>query len=157
MILMLVAYGGDPAYYRTRTDLEAAQEKISQGYTPGDLVLVKSYGTPAWYFMMNWGIQNVKWTSLPFYYPAPSLIEITNLTHDPEFALDEITLSLLRKIPGAYQRVWLLLPGDSPGADLNLEVDWLGNKSLSTSSWAFPGDQLDTRLYLFEINPDAAP
>ncbi len=157
MVFMLVAYGNDPAYYRTRTDLEAVQEKITQGYDPGDLVLIKSYGTPAWYFMMNWGTSHWPWTSLPFYYPAPSLIEVSALTRDPEFALDEITLSLLRKVPDLYHRVWLVLPGDSPGADLNLEVDWLENKSLSTRSWVFPGDQVDTRLYLFEITPGATP
>jgi hypothetical protein len=157
MIFMLVAYKRDPAYYQTRTDLQAVQEKISRGYLPGDLVLIKSYGTPAWYFMMDWGNPQLQWTSLPFYFPAPSLIERSKLTHDPELALDEITLSLLRKVPGSYQRVWLVLPGDSPGADLNLEVDWLGNKSLSTSSWVFLGDRVETRLYLFEINPGLNP
>jgi hypothetical protein len=107
--------------------------------------------------MMDWGNPHVQWTSLPFYLPSLSLIERYELTHNPEDALDEITLSLLRKVPGSYHRVWLVLPGDSPGADLNLEVDWLGNISLNSSSWIFSGDRGDTRLYLFEINPGLTP
>jgi hypothetical protein len=154
---MVAAYGKDPAYFGTRTDLEVAQEKISREYLTGDLILLKSYGSSAWYFMMNWGNSHLPWTSLPFYYPAPSLIIKAKAAHDPEMALDEITLSLFRKIPGAYQRVWLIVSADSPGADLNLEVDWLENKSISTASWVFPGNQGQTWLYLFEIQPGALP
>jgi hypothetical protein len=148
---MLVSYRDDPAYYRARPDLRAAQEKIRGGALDGDLVLIKSYGTPAWEYWMNWSAPDMQWAPLPFYYPAPGLIEAYRSTHDPELALDEISLSLLRDIPGSTRRVWLLLPGDSPGAELGLEMDWLGKRSISSSSWIFTGEGLETRLYLFEI------
>lgn len=152
MVLMLWVYIKDPAYYYTRVDLKAAQEKISQEAAANDLVLIKSYGTPIWIYMMNWSGPHYTWTSLPFYFPTPARIEEYHATHNPEVALDEISLSLLKNIPSSYQHVWLVLPDDTPGADLDLEVQWLINNSVSNRSWTFQGDQTKTRLFLFEIH-----
>ena len=151
-VYMLISYKNDPAYYRSRPDLETAQEKISEQFLPDDLILVKSYGTPAWYYWMNWTGASLPWTSLPFHFPAPSLIEQYNSTHDPEVVMYQITLSLLKQLPGPYRRVWIVLPGDSPGADLNVEVDWLETRATSSGSWTFSGNEIQTRLYLFDFS-----
>lgn len=146
--LMLVTYTSDPAYSPTRTDLELAQETISQHISDDDLVLIKSYGSPAWFYWMNWADSGYQWISLPFFFPEPSLIEEYNRTQDPKVVLDEITISLFQELPGSYQRVWLLLPGDSPGENLDAEVDWLGEKTTSSEKWMISSNENETRIYM---------
>lgn len=148
---MVVTYKSDPAYSPTRTDLELAQEMISRHISEDDIVLIKSYGTPAWFYWMNWGDSHYQWTSLPFNFPIPGLIEEYHRTQDPTVVLDEITLSLFQEIPGSYQRVWLLLPGDSPGANLEIEANWLKALSISSEEWVFSANMMETRLYLFVL------
>jgi len=148
---MLLTYKSDPAYSPTRTDLELVQEMISQHILEDDIVLIKSYVTPAWFYWMNWGDTHYKWTSLPFYFPIPSLIEEYHRTQDPSVALDEITLSLFQELPGSYQRVWLVLPGDTPGVDLEIEANWLKALSTSSEEWVFTVNAMESRLYLFVL------
>ena len=150
-IFMLVDYKSDPAYSPTRTDLELAQETISQQISDDDLVLIKSYGTPAWFYWMNWADPNYQWTSLPFFFPEPSLIEEYNQTQDPEIVLNEITIHLFQELPGDYRRVWLLLPGDSPGVTLHAEENWLKVLLILSEEWDYILDELNSRLYLLEF------
>jgi hypothetical protein len=105
-VFMVAVYARDPAYYPSRQDLKLAQEMVAKQYLPGDLVLVKAYATPVWYYWMNWGDPRVPWTSLPFYFPRPDLIITARETNDPAIAMDDVTLSLLRTIPASYRRVW---------------------------------------------------
>ncbi|RJQ26835.1 hypothetical protein C4565_06155 [Candidatus Parcubacteria bacterium] len=150
---MLAIYSSDSSYFHSRNDLASAQEHISRHISPQDLVLIKSYGSPAWFYWMNWADPTLDWIALPFFFPTPGSITEYNLNHNPETILDEATLSLLEKLPGSYQRVWIVLPDDSPGADLDIEVEWLKNISISSDHWSFRGDAIDTRLYLFELIP----
>jgi hypothetical protein len=149
---MLSVYRNDPEYYLERRDLRAAQERISGQANQDDLVIVKSYNTPVWYYWMNWADPDPDWISLPFYFPKPSLIEEHASSNDPEVALDQATLKLLKGLPSnQYQRVWLLLPSDTPGATLNIELDWLIQNSTLIDSWSFLGDQDQTQLFLFDL------
>lgn len=150
-ILMVAVYAKDPAYYPSREDLKAAQDMVAQQYLPGDLVLVKAYVTPAWDYWMNWGNPRVPWTALSYYFPRPDLITTSRETNDPAIAMDNVSLSLLSSIPGTYRRVWLVLPSDSPGSDLDLEATWLENNSESSNEWSFPGEEVETRLFLFTL------
>ena len=150
---MLVSYASDPVYNISRQDLSGAHEKIKSTFKTGDLVILKSYNTPAWGYWMNWADPALEWIALPLYFPPPDLIEEYELTNNPEVALDEATLDLFQELPDRYQRVWLVLPGDTPGATLNIEVDWLKTISESNAAWIYSGDETKTRLYLFEITP----
>jgi hypothetical protein len=60
-------------------------------------------------------------------------------------------MKLFHDLPNKYNRVWLVLPSDTPGASLNIEVDWLTNNSATSNNWRFEGDLTETRLYLFEL------
>jgi hypothetical protein len=152
-----VVYKNDLAYFRARSDLAESQAMIAHGYRPGDLVLVKAYGTPAWFYWMDWADPRLQWTSLPFYFPASNLVAKYNALLDPEVALDEITLALFKSLPGPYRRVWLVLPDDSPGASLNLEVAWLRDHEKMKDAWIYTGAGSRTYLYLFELAPVANP
>lgn len=151
VIAMLFTYKRDPYFYTDRLDFIAAQEKVSNNVLPGDLVVIKSYNSPVWYYWMNWAEPSQDWISLPFYFPKPSLIEEYELTNNPEVALDEAAMKLFHSLPKKYNRVWLVLPSDTPGAILNIEVDWLTNNSATSNNWRFEGDLTETRLYLFEL------
>jgi hypothetical protein len=100
---------------------------------------------------MNWAEQSYPWISLPLYFPKPYLFDMYEETNNPEVALDEATLKLFRELPTEYERVWLVLPGDTPGATLNIEVDWLLNNSATSTNWKFEGEIAETQLYLFEF------
>jgi hypothetical protein len=151
-LLMVAVDAKDPAYYYSRKDLQAAQAMVAGQYLPGDLVLIKEYATPAWFYWMNWGDPHVPWTALPYYFPKPDLITKSQENYDPEIAMDNVTLSLLHNIPRTNTRVWLVLPADTPGADLELEATWLKNVSTSFSVWNFPGNNVETKLFLFLFN-----
>jgi len=153
-ILMLFAYKDDPHYYPFREDLAASYEFISESIMPEDLALIKSYGTPVWYYWMNWAESKIPWTSLPYYFPPPDTIEKYYASLDPEVALDKITLSLLNDIPGNYRCVWLLIAGDSPGATLNIEVTWLVQESVSYKDWVFKYADIESRLFLFDLTSE---
>ena len=154
-ILMLFLYKDDPYYYPFREDIAASHEKISAGMMPKDLVIIKSYGTPVWYYWMNWADSYIPWTSLPYHFPSPDAMENYAASLNPEAALDEITLSLLKSIPGNYRCVWLLIAGDSPGASLNIEVKWLKQESMSHTYWEFKYNNIETRLFLFDLTSES--
>jgi hypothetical protein len=151
IFVMLSAYKHDPEYYLDRQDLFAAQEQIRIQPETNDLVLIKSYNTPVWYYWMNWADPELDWISLPFYFPKPAQVEEYQLTDNPELVLDEATLKLLRDLLLDSQRVWLVLPSDTPGAALEIEADWLRENSTISVSWSFEGDGTETDLYLFEL------
>jgi len=151
VIAMLFTYKRDPYFYIERLDLFAAQEEVRNNVMPDDLVVIKSYNTPVWYYWMNWAEPIQNWVSLPLYFPKPNLIEEYRLTNNPEVALVEASVKLFPDLPDKYSRVWLVLPSDTPGATLNIEVDWLMNNSATNTNWKFKGDVTETRLYLFEF------
>jgi len=151
VIVMLFTYKFDPEYYLGRNDLVSAEEKVSNNILPNDLVVIKSYSSPVWYFWMNWANPGQDWVSLSLYFPKPNLIEEYRLTNNPEVALDEAAVKLFPVLHDKYNRVWLVLPSDTPGATLNIEVDWLINNSASNTHWKFIGASAETQLYLFDF------
>ena len=153
-VLIVFSYKDDPYYHLSRKDLSTSHQLISRIVRPEDLIIIKSYGAPVWYYWMNWADSQLHWTSLPYYFPSPETVEEYNSSLAAEDALDEITLSLLDGIPGNYTCVWLLIAGDSPGSNLNIEVKWLEQKSLSNTNWKFNHKSIETRLYLFDFTND---
>ncbi len=147
------AYKNDPAYFPERTDLEAVQEVIEDNKTEGDITIIKSYGTPAWYYLMNWAKPGVAWASLPFVYPKPELLEQYAIDKDPSLVIDEISKYLLSDIASGYQRIWLVIPDDSPGAELDIEIRWLMQDHIFIEEWNFQYNDQKTRLFLFSNDP----
>jgi hypothetical protein len=105
---------------------------IVRQYQPGDMVLIKSYGSPIWDYWMNWTDPKIQWTSLPYYFPAPALVEKYLASKDPEDTLDMISLAILNKSIQPGKRIWLVIASDSPGASLGIEKKWLANLSENT-------------------------
>jgi hypothetical protein len=120
-VLMLFLYGNDPIYMKDRSDYKESQQMIVRQYQPGDMVLIKSYGSPIWDYWMNWTDPKVQWTSLPYYFPAPAFIDKYLTSNDPEDALDTISLAILNQSIQPGKRIWLVIASDSPGASLGIE------------------------------------
>jgi len=148
---MLRVYAHDPAYYPFRNDLLAAQTKIEQSEAEGDIVVLKSYGTPVWYYWMNWGVESPHWISLPYYFPTHEALSQFNETRETESELDTVSLTLLTSAVSNYKRVWMLSSSDSPDSGLGLELRWLDLKARLINEQVFEDDAYITHLYLYEV------
>lgn len=151
-IVMLYMYKYDPVYMKIRSDLKDTQNRISEMYQPGDLVLLKSYGSPAWEYWMNWTKPEIRWTALPYYYPIPEKIEEYQKTNNPEIAMDKTSLTIVKQEARSGRRVWLVLPYDSPGGNLEIEKKWLANRSKTVTCHLSHENNGNTELCMFIIN-----
>jgi hypothetical protein len=148
---MVFTFSSDPEYQASRKDLSAARDFVTGKYRSGDVLIIKSYASPIWYYWMNWGNQRLPWTSLPFYFPPPDHITFARESNNPSLALDEISLRLLQSVQGRYGRIWLILPSDSPGGDLEFEAAWLERIASGREIWEFQDGTFTTRLFLFNL------
>lgn len=149
---MLFLYRNDPEYYRTRSDLRQSQEYLVAQVQPQDRVLVLSYGSAAWKYWMNWGGATPEWTALPYYFPTPEQIEAAGKAGKPEDALSPITLSIFARGIEPGQKVWLLVPDDSPGANLGFEQAWLEQRAQDSSCKTFIDTPIRTTLCWYLID-----
>jgi hypothetical protein len=149
--IMVSVFRFDPAN-RSRSDLADSQNIIRDLRTQDDLVLIKSYGTQAWAFWMNWGDPDQKWMSLPYFFPDQYSIDKYLLSKNPADAPNNISRQIIQKAEDEYERIWLVLPDDSPGSNLNWEASFLAKDGLLLNYWFFSGDGHITRLYLFDLN-----
>jgi hypothetical protein len=152
-VLLPVLYKNDPDYFRSRTDFSTSQKYIADHQSPGDLILLKSYGNSIWEYWMNWTGPDLKWTALPFTYPGLDAIERFHSTGDPQQAMDAATLAILEKETHPLRQVWLVLPSDTPGADLGIEESWLSKHSDQAQCVQFSGEGQSTRVCRYHIKP----
>jgi hypothetical protein len=118
ILLLPKGYATDPAYYPARSDFRAAQDDLQALASPADGLVISSYGTPAWNYWMNWGPADLAWVSLPF-----GLSNSSGLPAPVE--------TILTAASGDHERIWLLLPCDSPpSAALLAQKDQLASLEL---------------------------
>ncbi len=148
-----VSYQNEDSYGMMRSDLRKSYQYLAQQAKPGDAVVIRSYGTPVWFFWMNWAGPQFHWTALPYYFPMPALIKKYAASGNPEDALNTNTRLIIEEsmLPGS--NLWLLLPSDSPGAELELEKTWLTNHSSFISCTTFEGETENTEVCRFVIPP----
>ena len=148
---MMYLFRNDPAYYSTRKDLSRSQTYLVEHIKPEDLVFIKSYGSPIWFYWMNWGDNKIQWNALPYYFPIPARLDAFNVSKNPEDAMDTITLSIFKHKIKPGQRTWLLVGGDSPGAGLGTETLWLEERSIANECQDFADNGKITELCYFDI------
>jgi hypothetical protein len=152
-LVMLSCFRRDPSYESTRADFQTSQSYINRNGRLSELVLIKSYGTPVWRYWMNWAVPQTHWTALPYYFPVPSLVEKYRLTNNPEDGLSDHSLTILRQSIVSGGSLWLVLPSDSPGADLGLEKKWLTGKASDVNCVFFEGQGQGTEVCKFTLQP----
>ena len=101
ILLLPKCFSADPAYYPSRNDFRAAQADLQSLASPADGLVISSYGTPAWYYWINWGPADLAWVSFPFSLSGSYGIAVTVET-------------ILAAASRDHKRIWLLLPCDSP-------------------------------------------
>lgn len=101
VLLLPKCFSADPVYYPSRSDFWAAQDDLQSQASSTDGLVISSYGSPAWYYWMNWGSANLAWISLPF-----SLSGSSGLAVSVE--------AILAAASRDHERIWILLPCDSP-------------------------------------------
>jgi hypothetical protein len=134
------AVGGDrPEFVRSISWLEAKVQK-------DDMIVLDSYGTPLWHYMMNAWSASVPWYSLPFEIPG-SVGTPSGGDGNPS----EATLSLFSRASEGYSRLWYVATGDAPDFGLRREVDWLDRSFRLAISRSFSGTSvIEVRLYVVE-------
>ena len=148
---MLYEYRNDPAYSLTRRDFQEAQANLAAQLQKEDIVFIKSYGSPVWYYFMNWSDSSFDWVSLPYYYPSPALIKTYAKEQDPEKVMDSNMLAIFQKYAISGNRIWLILPEDTPGASLGIEEKWLAQRSSQSNCKTYT-DSISTKLCFYLIH-----
>ena len=147
--IMLSVFRFDPAN-KPRNDLVEAQNAIQDFYLQDDIILIKSYGTQAWSYWMNWADPGLKWISLPYFYPNQYSTERYIISKDPSDSPNSISQRIIQKAEDEYERVWLVLPDDSPGSNFNWETTYLAQNGQMVNYWVFSESGFTTHLYLFD-------
>ncbi len=150
-LLMLSSYRKDPAYETGRIDFQKSYAYVSANSQPGEVVLIRSYGTPVWKYWMNRAEPQIHWTALPYFFPSISLLEKYRDTNNPEDALGASSLTILSETAAPGKTLWLILPSDSPGSDLGLEKTWLASRSAAVECSSFSGGEQRTQVCKFVI------
>jgi len=149
--IMLSAFRIDPVN-KNRNDLNDAQDKIIQYYEMNDIIIIKSYGTRVWSYWMNWADPELKWISLPFYFPEQNAIDRYFLSRDPTDVPNHISQQLIQNSLDKNDRVWLVVPGDSPGSNSNWEATYISQDAQLINYWVLIGGGNITHLYLYDSN-----
>lgn len=144
-------YINDSAYFKTREDFEFSNQFLADNIKTGDVVLIKSYGSPDWSYWMNWGTARIQWVSMPFTFPTLDQMRIFNQSGQAQDALDPISLKILGAAHTSGIRVWLLSASDSPGNSLGLEQSWLKERSKTHECKIFAGEKNSSVLCIYEF------
>lgn len=110
---------------------------------PTDLVVVDSYGTSLWHFMMNHWNASVPWFSLPFEIPGTPGVDLS-----PGGPPSDDAINLFQEVGQDYQRLWYLSSDQAPDNNLHREITWLDNHFNLELVKDFIGEiELNVRLY----------
>jgi hypothetical protein len=104
---------------------------------PQDALVINSYGSPAWNFWMNWGPADPGWVSLPF-----GLYDSSGLPASVQ--------NILTAASQLHERIWLLLPCDSPSSDALLAQKKQLPAMGLVSEWTYFEGACQTSLLLFQ-------
>jgi hypothetical protein len=124
----------DPAFGGDQPEFQAALQVIEDEVHSADLVVLDSYGTPLWSFLMNqWALPN-RWYSLPFEIPNPEE-NCRGRVCPPS----QVTVDLLASLVPSRGRLWYMASSESPDFGLHREEAWLETHAALEGAWDFPG------------------
>ena len=112
-----------------------------------DVVVVDTYGTSSWTFMMNNWSSNTPWYSLPHEVPA------INANSSEDFLTSSPAVSLFTNLSEGYERIWYVSSGEAFDNPLR-ELQWLRD-NFTLSIEATLAQERDIRAYVFELRTPA--
>jgi hypothetical protein len=113
-------YRDDPALGGGRPEFEGALAWLEAEIEPQDVVVMDSYGTALWAFLMNRWREPVRWYSLPFEIPGSPGVDLA-----PGGRPSEEAVALFEQLGMNAGRLWYLTSQDAPDYGLGREVAWL--------------------------------
>lgn len=131
---LIALLGGDPAVADDREHFHEAEAWLRSTVTAEDAVVLDSYGTPLWDFMMNRWRMSVPWHSLPFEVPSPGSVD--GSVGEPSAASTNLFVGLLAE----QRRLFYLTTPDAPDFSLGREIRWLEAHAPPLGSMSFDGD-----------------
>ena len=139
-------YKHDPAAGGDHAEFDAILSSIEPRIQPGDLVIVDSYGTPLWDYMMNYWQSSVPWYSLPYEIPGTTGVPVD------AGALPSIAFrNLIEAKETVNERLWYLQTTDAPDFALQRETRYLDQHFPRIQAVRFTGSgTVEFRLYLLD-------
>jgi len=136
-------YKHDPAAGGDRSEFNMMLSWIEPRIQPGDLVIVDSYGTSLWHYMMNHWRSSVPWYSLPYEIPGT-----TNVPGDAGAPPSLAFIDLIEAREPFSERLWYLQTNDTPDFDFQREAQYLNQHFPRIQSVRFTGsDNVEILLY----------
>jgi hypothetical protein len=129
-------YKQDPAACGDHSEFDVMISWIEPRILPGDLVVVDSYGTPLWHYMMNHWRSSVPWYSLPYEIPGTADVP-TDSGAPPSTAF----LNLIEAKETVNERLWYVQTSDAPDFDLQRETQYLDQHFPRIQSVRFTGSE----------------
>lgn len=115
--LLLISYRNDGRYYANRADFRTAYAWVKEDSRPGDVVVLRSYLLPSWYYLMNFYRLPALWYALPL----PDDLSDEN-GFDP---IDDRRIAFFERLSETHKRVWVIvenLPSDGSLPDSAEEI-----------------------------------
>jgi hypothetical protein len=133
----------DPASGGDSQELRQVVAWTEDEVRDGDLIVVDSYGTDLWSWMMNAWDKPIPWYSLPYEIPGAGDVGL-EVGEDPSPA----TLELFQKVGKEYSRLIYLTSQETPDFSLVREETWLGTYFSLDKEVEFPGNTfVEARIF----------
>lgn len=134
----------DPAAAMHQPELQQALEWMEADLRPDDTVVVDSYGTPLWRFLMQRWSAPARWYSLPFEIPGAA-----GVGTEPGGQPSNAAIQLFWQVEGGGGRLWYLWSDQAPDSGLGREIAWLDREFLLLRARTWQGrTTLQARLYV---------
>jgi hypothetical protein len=134
--VVLGAAREDPAWGGGHPEYREASELLQAQANRGDLVLVESYGSPLWAYLLNRWSSPLPWFSLPFDIPGTEAGSVDPWVND-----------LVSSTPAPH-RVWLITSTEAPGYASSAPQALLRERLGAGSEWTFRGED-PTQVFAF--------
>jgi hypothetical protein len=139
--LRILSY--DPMATLGRLEFQQALAWVEGGIEPEDVVVVDSYGTPLWAYMMQTWSLPVRWYSLPFEIPGAPGVGTTHGGPPSRAAID-----LFETLGDEYRRLWYISSSEAPDSGFAREIGWLDREFTLRGSLKWQGlSTVEARLY----------
>jgi hypothetical protein len=140
-VLMLHAFRGEPRYFSYRVDLTSASSMLSTEPRSGDVIVMDSYLSPAWYHFLNFGRPSVPWYSLPLRSQTSGRIS---------------TPTLFADLCQQFKRIWLFAETTSADPAAITPESFLAQNSFLINEWGWllSAPNSTARLTLYQFNAE---
>ena len=137
----------DPIY-QPRIDLIDSHNVIKEYHSAEDIIFIRTYGSPAWLYWMNWSDPEIKWISLSPVFERNSTSDLSALFTGSFDTDDGHVQSFFNHLSTTRSGVWIVSPSNS-NAD-QLQIGALENilQFRINKRWDFINFDQTTKVFL---------